>query len=181
MDFNKLALVVDEINKKGIRWVAGSSIVLYFYRLIENPNDLDIFIHENDALEMDSFLSDLGEKKPNEYREPFKTKYFTSYTVFEVDVDLMGGFAISHPKGVYKFIFDEKAITSVEELNGIKIPLSSLEDWFILYQLMPGREKKVKLIEQYFYKHGVMHEELLKRALEQELPDDIKNRINRLL
>jgi hypothetical protein len=66
-------------------------------------------------------------------------------------------------------------------VEGVTIPFSSLEDWYVVYQLMPGREPKVKLIEDHIRSSGIADEVLLERALSAELPADVRARIERLL
>lgn len=61
------------------------------------------------------------------------------------------------------------------------IPFTSLEDWLIAYKLMRGREEKVRMIENYFRSEGMYHRELLERALDQELPEEVKEYIRGIL
>lgn len=62
-----------------------------------------------------------------------------------------------------------------------EIPLTSLEDWFVLYSIMPGREDKIVLLEEYFDLYGITNPDLLLNALKRKIPERIKNRIDQLL
>lgn len=51
----------------------------------------------------------------------------------------MSGFVVNHNTGIYNYIFDYDSITEFKVINGISIPLTSLEDWYVMYQLIPNR------------------------------------------
>ena len=63
MDLSKITLIADEINKLEIKWAVGASVMLYFYGLEDNQNDLDILVHENDAKQLDKLLKNMGVRK----------------------------------------------------------------------------------------------------------------------
>ncbi len=101
-------------------------------------------------------------------KEPYLTKHFYHYQIENTEIDVMACFKIQHSHGIYELIFDENSVVTYETLNGVNIPLTSLEDWYVLYQLMPNRDEKVDLIEAYLIKNGIKNPDLLTRALEQE-------------
>ena len=181
MDLSKIALIADEINKLGITWAVGASVMLYFHGLEDEPNDLDILVHESDAKQLDELLKNMGFRKDKEYKETFATKYFYSYNVEGIKIDLMGGFIINHTDGDYKLTFDSETIVEFKIINGIKIPLSSLEDWYVIYQLIPNREHRTQAIEKYLLENEVKNSYLLERALERDLPDLVKKRVRKIL
>lgn len=97
------------------------------------------------------------------------------------DLDVMSGFRIKHSNGVYEFPMDEQSVVKNEVIDGIRIPYTSLEDWLVAYMIMIKRESKVKMITDYFGEAGVGHPKLLERALEQDLPEEIRKEINKYL
>ena len=181
MDLSKIALIADQINKLGITWAIGASVMLYFLGLEDEPNDLDILVHESDAKQLDELLKNMGARKDKKYKETFATKYFYSYNVEGIKIDLMGGFIINHTDGEYKLTFDSETIVEFKIINGIKIPLSSLEDWYVIYQLIPNRERRTQAIEKYLLENKVKNPYLLERALERDLPDLVKKRVRKML
>jgi hypothetical protein len=181
VDFNKIAQIAKEINKQGIRWAVGASVMLYFHGLIDNPNDLDILVHESDAEQLDELLKKLGVRSNKEYKETFATKYFYNYMVEGIEIDLIGGFIINHAEGKYKLTFDSDTIVEFKVINGINIPLSSLEDWYVIYQLIPNREHRTQAIEKYLLENKVKNPYLLERALEKDLPSSVKERARNIL
>ena len=66
-------------------------------------------------------------------------------------------------------------------VNEVKIPMTSLEDWFILYQLMQNRDSKISMIENYLLAHKIEHIEILKQWLEYNIPSKVKLRISKLI
>jgi len=176
-----LAKVARKINEKNITWAVGASVLLNHHNLIENPRDIDILVAEEEIEAIHSVLIELGDKVSIESKKPFLTKYFYHYIVEGVEIDVMGAFKIQHEDGVYELEFDRASITSKENINGVDVPFSSLEDWFVLYQLIPGREKKVELIQDELKEKGIKNPQLLERALSKQLPASIKGRINGIL
>lgn len=66
-------------------------------------------------------------------------------------------------------------------VNGIKIPFTSLEDWYVIYQLIPNREAKVNMIEKHLLSNGIKNTFLLHRAMKGCLPIQVRNRIKSIL
>lgn len=165
------------IQDKNITWGVGGSLLLHFYHLIEHPNDIDIIVEEKDAVGLNEIISPIGERKNAIRSNPFRTLHFSKYKINQFDFDIMGGFAIQHGEGVYKLSFSEESISGFKNINGVNIPLCSLEDWYILYWLIPGKQEKAALIENHFRNHGIQQPNLLETALKQPLPSAVKDRI----
>lgn len=181
MLFETLSFIGDKLNKEGILWGVGASILLNHYELVDKPHDIDIIIDIKDIGKADEILKDLGEKKKREQVSGFSTEHFYEYSINGEDVDVMAGMIVNFNGGSYKYIFDEKSVVETKDINGIKIPLTSLEDWYVLYQLMERRENKVMIIEDYLMENGIKRVDLLERALTGELPKAVRERIESLL
>ena len=181
MIFKTLSYIAEKLNDNGVIWAVGASIVLHQYGLIDKPNDIDILIDLNDIEKADEILRSIGEKKEWEKTDAYSTKYFYEYVVNSVDVDVMSGLTINYDKVLFKYIFDQISITEFKKTNEIDIPLTSLEDWYVLYQLIPGRNIKVKMIENYLLKNGVKNRNLLERSLKGNLPKKIRENIEKIL
>ncbi|GAA0729584.1 hypothetical protein GCM10008905_29740 [Clostridium malenominatum] len=181
MIYETLKFIGERLNNEGVKWAVGASILLNHYKLVDSPNDIDILIDLKDKEKVENIFQSLGVGEKKEKISNYATKYFGEYKVNNVDVDIMGGFIINHESGQYEYIFDEDAITSFMTLEDINIPLTSLEDWYVAYQLIPNRDYKVEIIERYLLEQGSKHINLLKRALKQELPVVVKDRIGKLV
>ncbi len=179
--FNTLSYIGEKLNNSNIVWGVGASILLNKFGLINKPNDIDIFVDIKDINKADEILKEIGEKKTYEKTAIYSTKYFYEYRINKIDVDVMAGFAINHNCGVFEYIFDKKSISDIKKYNGVNIPFTSLEDWYIIYQLIPNREQKVKMIEDYLLSNGIKEPYLLERALDGNLPTEVRKKIQKML
>lgn len=181
MKFDDLYYITDELNKEKVRWMIGSSVLLYFHEIVNSPNDIDIVVDEKDIVKVKDIFDRIGTEQAKEKKSPYLTEYFYTYIVRDTSVDIMCNFGLAHQYGDYRLKIDETAIVEYRKVDNVTLPLSSLEDWYVLYQLMPGRENKVNMIEEYLTRNGVNHYKLLERALTQPLPESVVNNINRLI
>ena len=93
----------------------------------------------------------------------------------------MAGFAINHSNGTFRYIFDQNSISEFKLINGVNIPFTSLEDWYVIYQLIPNREVKVKMIENYLLSNKIKKTILLERSLQGCLPIDVRKKVEEML
>ncbi|MBY6897199.1 hypothetical protein [Clostridium botulinum] len=56
-----------------------------------------------------------------------------------------------------------------------------MEDWYVIYQLIPNREAKVKVIESYLLLNGINNSFLLERVLKGNLPIEVREKIKKIL
>ncbi len=176
-----LLKIAKTFNDHNIKWALGGSLMLYYYKLVDHANDIDILIAEKDITEALKALNMIARPLAVVQKKEYLTTCFKSFTINDVDIDVMADFKIKHSAGVYQFPFKTINITKRISLDDIEIPLSSLEDWYIAYLLMSGRAEKVKLIEDHFKNNGIRLPQLLEDALKQALPTDVQTKIIRLL
>lgn len=169
------------LNNENILWGVGGSVLLKSYGIIDEVHDIDILISKKDIKRALEVLDRIAVRQEIPMKDEYKTEYFYVYMFRGVSIDVMSSFRINHINGIYEFILDKDSIVKKEKRNDVVIPYSSLEDWFIAYKLMIGRENKVKLIEKYLTLNGILHVNLLIRALDQALPDSIRNEIEELV
>ena len=182
MLFDTLVVIARALNQADVHWGVGASVLLYYHGLVDTPHDIDIMTSEADADMVASILGGLGnEVLGDPGRSLYSTSRFLEYMVDETDVDVMAGFAIKHDNGTYLFPFDDRSVTMRKSVDGVTIPFTSLEDWYVFYQLIPGREAKVKLIEDHILNSGIADLSVLERALACELPLHVRARIERLM
>lgn len=179
--FNTLSYIGGKLNSSNIVWGVGASILLNQFGLIKKPNDIDIFIDIKDIEKADEVLKSISEKKKWEKTATYSTKYFYEYIIDGFDVDVMAGFAVNHINGVFEYTFDHNSISEFKRINGVNIPFTSLEDWYVIYQLIPNREAKVKIIESYLLLNGIKKPLLLERALKGNLPIEVREKIKKIL
>lgn len=178
---NTLCYIGEKLNNSDILWGVGGSILLNQFGLIEKPNDIDIFVDIKDIEKSDVILKSIGEKKKQEKDNTYSTKYFYEYIVNGIDIDVMAGFSVNHKSGAFQYIFDHDSISEIKLINGIAIPFTSLEDWYVIYQLIPNREFKVNMIQEYLLSNKINKPFLLERALKGNLPIEVKKKIENII
>lgn len=176
-----LSLIAERLNNEKIVWGLGGSLLLNFYKITDNPNDIDILVDEANTIRANELLSSIGNSKVAISYKPFCTTHFSKYSINDIGLDVMAGFAIEHYRGVYKLSLHKESIVVHKKINGLDIPLSSLEDWYILYWLIPNKQEKAILIENYLRINGLKYPLLLEEALKQPLPLEVKERVRSLL
>ncbi|GAF65826.1 hypothetical protein BTS2_2725 [Bacillus sp. TS-2] len=177
---NTLHMIAQTLNRNQIQWGLGGSFLLYLHQIIEKPNDIDLIIARKDMPRCRELLKNVGEEKQVEKKSPFRTKSFYHFKVNEVGVDVMSDFAIAHLSGVYTMPLNEEHL-SVKTISDERIFLCCLEDWYIMYQLMPEKTEKAEWLEHYFLMYNQVNTFILRNALKQPLPDFISNRVHQLL
>jgi hypothetical protein len=182
MLFDTLVRVARALNRAGTPWGIGASVLLHYHGLVDTPRDIDIITSETAADTVASILGGLGNEVHGDPRRGlYSTSRFLEYVVDGTDVDVMAGFAIKHENGTYVFPFGDAAVVMTKTVDDVTIPLTSLEDWYVLYQLMPDREPKVRLIEDHLLNTGIADLPVLERALARELPPHVRARTQRLM
>jgi len=177
-----LTNVAKALNASDILWSVGASVLLYKYGLVDNPTDIDIIVSDQDIQQADQILSGLGVKQEESKSDIYLTDYFYEYSIDNVNIDAMSGFKIKLKEGVFDYKFDNLSVSNHFIIDGISIPLSSLEDWYILYQMMPDKEAKVNTVENYLKRNGIQHPELIFRLINNpSLPSYIKERVKSLI
>jgi hypothetical protein len=181
MLFDTLLDIARPLNRAGVHWGIGASVLLYYHGLVDTPHDIDIMTGETDADMVASILDGLGnEALGDPGRSLYSTSRFLEYVVDETDVDVMAGFAIKHANGTYVFPFDDRSVAMTRTVDDVIIPLTCLEDWYVLYQLIPGWEAKVRLIEDRLLNSSSVDLSVLDRALARELPPYVYSRTAQL-
>lgn len=142
-----LRSIAKEFNQAGIRWALGGSMLLYFKEIANNVHDIDIMVFEDDVPKVVAAMKKLQAKPmPANPNSKYKTKWFLEYVLSGVDIDIMAGFAIVSHDRVVDCSFKPSQVMERFDLDGVAIPLQSVELWLKYYRLM-GRDDKVDMIE----------------------------------
>lgn len=144
-----LIKIAKKLNQEKIVWAVGASLMLHHFGLYEGPNDIDIFVEIKDANKAKKIFDEFGKPKEIKPHRVYTSNYFYKYDIDNISIDVIAGYQINHTDGVYRYNFDKTAIGKVSKIEETEIPYCSLEDWQVMYRLMPGGEQKAKLIENY--------------------------------
>ncbi len=173
--------IASAFTEAGITWGVGGSRLLLAHKIVDSARDLDLLVSMRSAERALRLMRELGVGEASHARAPFCSRHFSQHRLSGVDVDLIAGYRIEHLQGVYEQMFDTDSISGTVSLGDLEIPLSSLEDWYVTYQLYPQKAQRAELIESHFQKSGLARPDLLYRALQGVLPDEVRVRIERLL
>lgn len=134
---------------------------------------------EEQAPQAFELLSALGPSELRAPEAPYCTLHFRRFTLGRSSADLIGGFGIRHGAGIYRLLWRQGEALPRLPLYGTPagIPVTSLEDWYVLYLLLPGRADKAALIEAYWRDGGPLQKDRLREALEKPLPVEVRERV----
>lgn len=149
-----LTKVAKELNANNITWAIGASLLLYFKGITDEFHDIDIMVAERDVEDIKKILLSFGRLHPKNPNVQYKTKDFMEFEIEGIDFDIMAGFTIVNNGIEHYFPFEKKNIKEYIGIEGIDIPLQSVEDWLTYYKVM-DRTEKVKMIDNYI---GGMYE-----------------------
>ncbi|WP_313491379.1 nucleotidyltransferase domain-containing protein [Exiguobacterium sp.] len=166
-----LAYIVKALQQEQIRFGIGGSLLLAHHGLPVTPLDIDLVVALEDVERAIQLLSEMGTVVEHDEMSLYATQVFQEFIIHDIDLDLMSGLRIRHDEGIFVYPFVEQT------LNETGLPFMSLVDWYVIYQLIPGREQKVVMIE-----HCLADQEVDRERLEQlNLPQDVNNRIDQWL
>ncbi len=140
-----------QINKilqdENVTFAFGASNCLFFNGIDVCPNDIDILVTKEDLHKLKNCFKNFKQLEVTK-SDVFLSKYFYKYELNGCSIDVMCEFTIKKGDFVYVYPFgDDKIDYAYFRKN--KIPVSPIEDWRYLYSLMPNREEKVKMIDEY--------------------------------
>jgi len=129
----------------------GGSYLLQVYQLYEDPEDVDFWVAPEDIDKVRQLFSQYEELE-NKIQLPPKYHFKMKYE--DIVVDFVACFITKPNKNEFIYNILPENIEYIETDNGIRLPCTSLEDWYIVYKLL-NREEKAELIRRYIYKNDV--------------------------
>lgn len=164
--------IAKELNENKVTWALGASMLLYYKGIKTRPNDIDLIIDTKDVEKADRILCRMGTKLPANPHLDYGTRYFYEYVIDRVDIDVMSGFIIKRKDKAYEYKIRPDSFDKFD-IRDTACYLCPIEDWYVLYCLMPDREEKVRMLEQYFSK-TLPDEKNLEYWLSEDIPDEVK-------
>jgi hypothetical protein len=155
---NRISPSMEEVLRKihtaftnaALFYTLGGSVGMSIRGIDVTPNDIDILVKVADAPKAMHLLETLGKRMPPKAKADYKTQTFAEFVIDGVDVDLMAGLAIAMNPFVYRFP-SELLIAELVVLDSTtRLPVMPLEDWYLLYHIIPGKEIRIKQIEDWF-------------------------------
>ncbi len=138
--------IAKQLNEANITWGLGASMLLHYLGYDVTVSDIDILIDEKDIEKFKPIIEQYQyEKKTSTVK--YKTEYFYTCHIMDVEFDFMLGFRVQTNEGLYDFNFSKQKIMRTIKLDKIDIPLCSEKEWYKAYKAI-GRDDKVKLMNK---------------------------------
>lgn len=181
--------LADSLNGAEVTWAIGASLLLVRHGLIDYANDIDLLVKPDEIGKVKTCLDELGACPTNNPSNKeltierstitYLTHHFLEYQLDGIDIDIMADFSIGLVSGqIYRLELDQMAIVEQIDVKGHQLYYSALEDWWLAYQLIPGRQKRIEQLTAYFEKEGMMHPELIERVLTRPEFQPVSSKIN---
>lgn len=156
-----------------ISYGLGGSGVLVAYDILEEMHDIDIVVTLEDIQRAKEILDDIGVLKQSGKNCIVMQEHCYVYEIDGVEVELMANIHIRHDEGLYELPFSRMRVTYRMCIDDLMIPVMSLEDWFVIYNLI-GRMDRVNQIEEWFLENGITHGSYLIKAIQANIPRQLK-------
>lgn len=145
-----LARLGRELNRANIFWAVGGSVMLQQHGLVDQPQDIDILVAADDLHKAGEILNSLGDKiAEREEDDVFATDYFCEFNIEGITIDLISGLKIKKEGRIFEYNFTPETPRTFFTIDSEQIPFSTLEDWMIIYQWLPNKLEKAKIIKNH--------------------------------
>ncbi len=127
---NKLQILEEVVNvfdASQVNYAIGGSLLLYFYGIVDDFNDIDVLVKREDFEKACMLLLNMGKQVAIEYSELYCTKQIARFVINAVSIDVMAEFCINYELGKYVMQFSKPADYFL--INDKKVALSSLSQW----------------------------------------------------
>lgn len=162
VDKSILKELADTLNEHNLTWGIGGSYLLKLYDLIDNPNDLDLWVIQDNIVELRRIFSNYTEIKTN-IPLPSHLHYKIMYKGLEVD--FVACFMIKPNQYAFEYNISPSNIKTINLSNDVELPCTYLEDWYVVYKLLK-REEKAQLIKDFFEKNKLtLSEKAIRESL----------------
>jgi len=180
-----LETVARAFNGAGLHWAVGGSLMLYLRGAAGEFRDIDLVVSTADAERAEAILDSIARRldapPPEEKARVFRSACFGQFSLDGVDIDLMAGLIVRAEGVGFPDPFDALGPDGFSDAAGEPVPLAAMEDWYVLYALMPGRMEKARKIEAWWGSAGRLDAERLARVADGELPARILADVRRIL
>ena len=149
VDKTNLSELAHTLNDNHIKWGIGGSYLLKIYDLVDDPNDLDLWVDPIDIVRVREIFDQYDEIYTSIPLPPnlhYKIKYRNT------EVDFVGCFSVKPNQRSFKYNISPTNIKMIQ-LDEIEVPCTYLEDWYIVYRLLK-RDEKAEMIKKFFKKHS---------------------------
>lgn len=175
-----LQRIATEFSNHELTWALGGPVLLGIQGVFDAVEPIGIMITSQGVKKADEILCDMGEKQPRIPASGYISQFFHVYIIDGVQFSLICGMAVRNKGYLFSYNFNKDAIVNMAKIGDVYVPCTSLEDWWILYQMIPHREDLFDIIDRYFHSNGMVYQNRFQIMKTQPLPPSILVRIQRL-
>ena len=139
-----LKLIESKLRGSGVRWVLAGSVSLALQGVNVSPNDIDILTDKEGAFEINRIFKDYEVKPVRFRRSRFFQSYFGEFKIEGVKVEIMGDLK-ELVEGEWRSLSQRLSTSRIIEVEGIKLPVSPLEDQLKSYQALRRKKNSSKI------------------------------------
>jgi hypothetical protein len=143
-----LKFVMKRLESKNITWAITGSLSMALQGVPVIPNDIDIQTDEIGAYEIQKLFKDHVTKPVTFCGDSSIKSHFGSITIFNVQVEIMGGVQKLLPNGTWEPPVDIQPHRQFIKLKEMEIPVLSLEYEESAYRKL-GRIERANLLKKY--------------------------------
>lgn len=166
-----LCKIAKLLSEKEVFWAVGGATLLRLRGVADDSPRISLIISTEDMRTVDELFCSIGQAYPRELSPNFASRFFCRYTIDGQEVDVVSGLTL-HYKGFFlTYPFRRDSIVSMQRLaDDVYVPLMALEDWYVLFQMMPHCDGQVQAIERYFASVGLQFPERFDVMRQRSLP-----------
>jgi hypothetical protein len=128
-----LISVAERLRDEQVPYLLGGSALLHAHGLVDHVGDLDLMLPGNALERFRAATESWWVGVSTDAQLPFASAWKATLDVAGVQVEGIGDFAVVGPEGVLRIPYEQDGSW---ELDGLSIPLASLDAWRTIYRVI---------------------------------------------
>ena len=146
--FNVLRQIHAQLSNTDVNWVITGSLGFALQGVPVQPNDIDLQTDKAGAYEIESLFSNAVIRKVTFSATERIKSHFGVLQLDGIEVEIMGDIQKRGPDGVWEEVVDPARYRRVVEIDGLLVPVLSLEYEYQAY-LKFGRTERAKMLRRW--------------------------------
>ena len=150
---NVLRQIYARLSDSDVDWLVTASFGLALQGLPIETHDIDLQTTQAGAYEIERRFAEFVTKPVTFSESEYIRSHFGALTIDGIQVEIMGDFQIRLADGTWEEPIDLQTIKRFIEVDGMRIPIPSLESENEAYAKL-GRWERVAILRQWLQKEG---------------------------
>ena len=146
--FNVLRQIHARLSNTDVNWAVTGSLGFALWGVPVQPNDIDIQTDKSGAYEIESLFADMVIRQVKFSSTERIRSHFGALQIDGVEVEIMGDIQKRGADGVWEDIVNPAHYRQMVEIEGLLVPVLSLEYEYQAY-LKLGRTEKAKMLRRW--------------------------------